>query len=99
MVWLEIPGKVSEFHIIDDLKSTIITSVNELKTSACKYESIIETEMIELYKEAYNLEKEFEYKLIGLYENLKSTNASEQFRPLVKRIESIIEKIDSNDYD
>lgn len=99
IAWLGIPAKVSEMHIIEDLKGTIINSVNDLAHSAAKYENIIESQMIELYQDAYYLGHKFDERIFSMYNRLSSANETNQFKPLLKKLENIIAKIDSQDYD
>lgn len=99
IIWLGIPSKVSEMHIVEDLKVTIINSVHELAHSAARYESIFESQIAELYQDAYYLGHEFEDRIFSMYNRLSSANATEKFKPLIKKLENIIAKIDSHDYD
>ncbi|OMJ66997.1 hypothetical protein SteCoe_35968 [Stentor coeruleus] len=99
ITWLGIPAKVSELNIVDDLKETIINSVNDLAHSAARYENIIESQMIELYQDAYYLGHKFEERIFSMYNRLSSANETSQFKPLIKKLENIIAKIDSQDYD
>lgn len=86
-------------HIVEDLKISIISSVNELAQSAARYETIFESQMLELYEDAYYLGHKFEERIFSMYNRLSSDNATEKFRPLVKKLENIIAKLDSHDYD
>lgn len=99
VIWLEIPSKVSELHLVDDLKSGILSSLNDLTNNAYRYESMIEEQLLEIYKEAYILGQEFETKIIEMYDKLKSGNTTEKFRPLINKLENIITKIDSKEFD
>ena len=99
IMWLEIPAKVSQMHLVEDLRHGILTSINDLASNAYKYENIIEEQMMEIYKEAYILGQEFEVKIVDMYNRIKSGNSTERFRPLLNKLENIIGKMDSKEYD
>jgi adiponectin receptor len=99
ITWLGMPSKVLQLHIVDDLKLSILNTMNDLASSASKYESLIENQMIEIYKEAYTLTHELEDKVYSMYNRLSSGNSTEGLKPLIKKLESIISEIDSQKYD
>ena len=70
-----------------------------LATSAYRYESRIEEQMMEIYQEAFILGQEFEVKIVEMHHKIKSGNTTERFRPLLNKLENIIEKLDSKEYD
>lgn len=99
IIWLGMPAKVLQLHIIDDLKLSILNTMDDLANSAAKYESLIESQMIEIYKDAYTLTHELEDKVYSMYNRISSGNSTESLKPLIKKLESIMAEIDSQKYD
>jgi adiponectin receptor len=99
IAWLGMPSKVLQLHIMDDLKLSIINTMNDLAYSAAKYENLIESRLVEIYQDAYSLTHELDDKVHSIYNKLSSENTTESMKPLLKKLEIMISEIDSQRYD
>jgi adiponectin receptor len=99
VAWLGIPNKVSSFTLVDDFKSSLSTSLNDLASNAYRYESLIHRQISEIYKEVCILGLEFEDKVIDMYNKIKTVNTSRNIDPLIDKFKYLMSRIDSKEYD
>ena len=99
IIWLGMPSKVLHSHVVEDLQDSILKTMNSLAFSAAKYETLIENQLIEIYKDAYFLTHELEDKVHNIYNKISTGNTTEGLKPLLKKLEFIISEIDSQKYD
>ena len=99
IIWLGMPSKVLQLHVVEDLQDSILKTMNNLAFNAAKYETLIENQLIEIYKDAYSLTHELEDKVHNIYNKISTGNTTESLKPLLKKLEFIISEIDTQKYD
>ncbi|CAG9332202.1 unnamed protein product [Blepharisma stoltei] len=106
VTWFGISSSITNPHIIEDLKSTILSSyqvsvstIHEIGSIAYKYEQSFQDKLIDLLHEAHSYGERLEHKITDIYADLQALNGTEKFYPLKEKLARLVKVIDSKELD